>query len=577
MNRPPVHRLICGRVAWALVVSLLAPLLVATTILAPRFSLTQRIGACGPSRQPEAAGPAPLAPAPAVEGLQRQPLDSAQAAAVALEPGPAFGGASARTGPGVAELALLLVDGASGAPVPRGEIELVSAAGTALHRADADGVLALELAPGTWSAVAWSDALTGGPLELELKGGALASAELVLTQGAAVEGRIVDARSGAPLPGARVSFWTHSEADAVVTGADGRFHHPRFPAHDPSQQVRIEAAGYAPAVRYLELLEDGGWAHRAAHTGERDVIGQAGPAFVEVALSPALVLAGRVLDPAGRPLAGALVAARGYARVLPEVAARDDAMAETDALGRFTLGGLRGDVSHALVVRAEGCAELVRELPAQDALEPAELGDLELTRGALLAGSIADAAGAPVAGARVELRLLDLAPPALSTPADPGARPDVGRRTLRTDAAGRFFFDELAAGRYELRVRRDRGVLATLELDLGAAEERDDARLALPPSTWTLDGLVRGPSDPLPGATVVLERFGAVAELATDANGAFRVAGLDDVATYTLRASASGYATAETRVSVGMEPVLRLAPVLAAAQGSAPHEPGAQR
>lgn len=580
-KNPPVLRRRRGRVAWALAATLLAPLVVATTFVSRRCGLTERIGACATTKQQAPAGPLPGQLAPSTPAEARQALARASDAAPAPESAPGLDPASAPPAAppiqGAAHLTLLLVDGATGTPVRGGKVELARTAGTALHQADDQGVLALELEPGAVSAVAWSDALAGGPLELELESGAQLRTALVLAQGVAVEGRIVDAESGAPLPGARISFWTHAEADAVITGADGRFRHPRFPAGDPSQQVRVEAAGYAPAVRYLELLEDGGWVHRAAHAGEHDVTAASGTPFVEVALAPALALSGRVLDPAGRPLAGARVAARGYARILPEVAARDDALAETDALGRFTLVGLRPDVSHALVVRAPGCAELVREVPVRDAPEPAELGDLELARGALLAGSVIDAAGAPVGGARVELRLLDLVPPASSTPADPGARPDLGHRALRTDVAGLFHFEELPAGSYELRVRRDRGVLTALTLDLRAAEELGDVRLALPPTTWTLNGHVRGPSAPLAGATVVLERFGAVEEVTTGADGAFRIAGLDDVATYTLRASAGGYAAVEMLVSTGDEPVLRLALAPALAGGGPRAPQGAQR
>ena len=120
-------------------------------------------------------------------------------------------------------------------------------------------------------------------------------------------------------------------------------------------------------------------------------------------------------------------------------------------------------------------------------------------------------------------------------------------------------------------MRRDRGVLARAELALALAEQRGDLLLRLEGESWTLRGTVDGPAGPLAGAAVVVERFGAVAELATDARGAFLLAGLDDAATYTVRAAAPGCAPAEALVHAWERPRLVLAPAapLAAAAAEA--------
>jgi protocatechuate 3,4-dioxygenase beta subunit len=534
-----------GRAGWALVAALLVPLVLSALLIPAPLERggTAQVGAPAtpaPTDQP-AEPPAPLLPPPAPArgaDADRAPAEIAhrhRPKSVAFD---AFcGHADAR----LARLELTLREAVTGRPLPGAAVEIVRAGERELRHADARGVLALDLPPGPLELVAWSGSACGGPFANELQAGVLERHALDLHPAAAVVGRVTDARTGEPVAGATVAFWTHAELDRVAAGADGRFHHPRFPAHAPEQQVRIGAPGYATAVRYLELGPGVGWTHRAAHAGERDVVGHALPARVEVALQPQLALSGRVLDARGRPIAGARVAAVGYARVLPDVATRDAADAVSDDAGRFLLEGLRPDVSHALHVRSAGHAELVRELPAPAGEpwtgEPHDLGDLALGRPALLAGALVDAAGIPIADARVQLRRVDLPPPSPASAADPGARPALADRALRTDASGAFLFDGLAAGAYEVRARRDRGVLASLAIELDAAEERADVRLVPDRDTWTLRGVVRGAAGPVAGAEVVVERFGAVARLRADAAGRFALAGLDDAATYTVRAA----------------------------------------
>jgi hypothetical protein len=193
-------------------------------------------------------------------------------------------------------------------------------------------------------------------------------------------------------------------------------------------------------------------------------------------------------------------------------------------------------------VRAVGCAELVREVAVSDG--PA-LGDLRLETPALVAGVVHDATGAPLVDAEVRIARLDSVGPVPTTPADPGARPLLSSRVVRADALGAFVFEDLAPGRYELRARRDRGTLAAQELELARAEHRADVQLVPGAPTWTLRGVVTTPTGPLAGAALAVERFGTVAHLRADAAGRFALAGLDDVATYTIRAQEPGYTPAE--------------------------------
>src|SRR5262249_50443022 len=160
--------------------------------------------------------------------------------------------------------------------------------------------------------------------------GAPAELELALEPALPVAGRVIDARTGAPIAGASVSFWTFAEGDAVVSGADGGFVHPRFPARAPSQQVAARASGYGLTVRYLRMQADGGWKLSAANAGDASSSGVGRP-WIELALVPELRVTGRVSDEHGTALAGACVVAEGFFHSSPSVASRDAASTVTGA------------------------------------------------------------------------------------------------------------------------------------------------------------------------------------------------------------------------------------------------------
>jgi protocatechuate 3,4-dioxygenase beta subunit len=346
---------------------------------------------------------------------------------------------------------------------------------SAVGEVPSDGTLVLELAPGRVRLVAWSAEALSRPLELQLAHDT--EAELELLPALPVEGRIV--ADGAPVAGAEVAFWTASERDVVVTDAQGRFRHPRFPAGGPAQQVCVRAEGFGKCVRYLKLDADGAWTLAAARAGEASVSGSGTP-FLELELARELVVRGRVLDSAGLPLAGARVAAEGYFHARPSVAVRDLVETRSDPAGAFELVGLRSDVGHALVLEAAGFATLERELPPATELA---LGDLVLAPESVLAGLVVDADGVPLAGAEVVLELGGEAPLAAG-PTDAAARLLGRERRTRTDANGAFLFAGLAAAPLVLRAESADGSAADAELF-------PDGRGQFPPACLQLATLER--------------------------------------------------------------------------------------
>lgn len=214
-----------------------------------------------------------------------------------------------------------------------------------------------------------------------------------------VEGRVLDFR-GAPLPGAEVTlsltpmewgWWggatpgrrgrEHRVRRHAVTGESGRFRFsgPAYP--ETAIKVTVRHPAHAPAV-----VRDG-W-HRSE-----------GPLDLgDLVLRPGSELAGRVVDPHGRPVVGARLILRhsGRGRTGFE---RQEAESGTD--GRFTLehlaaGRWRVEAYHPAWVPA------AQEMEISGEGDRVDCGDLRLEAGAVITGRVVAAAGGtPVAEARV--------------------------------------------------------------------------------------------------------------------------------------------------------------------------------
>lgn len=407
--------------------------------------------------------PAPEA-APAADGV----LPGRESAWTAEDAAPRTRGtASMKHAADLVVLEIRVTD--AGRPLAGASVELLHepaqgpARAPAVHTADAAGLVRVELAPGTVRATAWSEASCALPTSGALLLGVPTRLELVLEPAFPVTGRVIDARTGAPLCGAEVALWTFAERDTVVSGTDGSFRHPRFPARAPAQQIAARAPGYGVAVRYLRIDAEGGWKISARSADEESIRGTGTP-WVELALVPELVVRGRVLDEHGQPLAEARVSAEGYFHALAAVATRDRAETESAADGRFELGGLRSDIGHSLLVEAAGRAPALLELAAGPTLLDA--GELVLARETVLAGVVIDAQGQPLAGVEVVLRATSAAaPPFVPGGLDVPARIEGRERRVTTAPEGTFVFEGLAAHPVTLTVESASGARAELELE----------------------------------------------------------------------------------------------------------------
>jgi protocatechuate 3,4-dioxygenase beta subunit len=318
---------------------------------------------------------------------------------------------------------------------------------------------------------------------------------------------------------------------------------------------------------------------------------------------------GRVTTSAGAPVAGAKVQLRGQ-RPGPqgmtmmlmqsgpdgELEAAGPNMtrsreATTDADGRYEVTGL--DAAYTYEVRASlppgGPADLLPgkgPAPKLQAGAIVEAKDVALTRAGRLEGTTRGPDGRPLAGVRVTLGggggILRFGGPgddegemsggvavrrSVSVAVGPG--PDgpegdapgerqlspFGGKSTKSDEAGRFVFERVAAGRHELEGAAKGLRAARLEVTLAEGEARRDCELRLAEGLAVSVRVTDDQGTAVAGATVRAQAgFGPMpgrgASASTDAQGQARLEGLSS-SELTLQVQADGYASYVADVALG--------------------------
>jgi protocatechuate 3,4-dioxygenase beta subunit len=366
-------------------------------------------------------------------------------------------------------------------------------------RADVAGKFAFEGLPrGRYTLLVEAVGLASlEPPALEVPGAA--PVVRLLGQGRSLSGSVVSA--GAPVSGARVRLGGGAGTLARTTLSDdsGRF---VFHGLGPGAYALRASKGLLASPIAADVPTDDGGA----------VAGDGGPAAgdggarapVRLELGVGLGIEGVVVDEGGHGLPAAEVRAETTA---------DDPLADattTKRDGRFQLGPLPPGRFH-LVARAPGYLPraAVGVTLAPGAGLPAQR--LELVRAATAQGRVADARGAPVAGAQVRCGgggadvtdlavIFDPLPLAAEAAALGGRGPGRGAtKVARTDERGVFRLEELLPG--PLRVVVTRAPFAPLETDtasLAPGEHRDLGVLTL------LDAGAAAPLAPDAGAPALV-------------------------------------------------------------------------
>ena len=460
-------------------------------------------------------------------------------------------------------------------------------------RSEADGSFRIEGVPnGAWIADAFSPGyLSSGGIEIEAGKGV---PEIALRRGATIEGKIVDA-DGKPIAGAAVRALSTganpTETSATVDqdmlrrfsgrmaapiapalgaggGADPSFIPrgelgvmvgPIPPLPPPGIQIAVPASVVAssgvmaaePAPLAIDPARasiwttgpDGVYRIRGLAKGKISVLAAA-PGYaegrsrevavepgqtitkVDIVLSPGTILVGKVTDQHGVPVLGAMVSAK------PDVGAQLDAF--TDEAGAYKLGPLTGKVALRATAYGHGEANKALELAAVKGAAPAEQREdhVLVVADAVLAGTLDDTSGAPVAAATIEVI---------------GGSADGRAGVVGSD--GTFSIDQLPAGALKIRIRHPD--YPTKEIEVTATDGRQRVRLRLP-----LGGSVEGAAieeasgAPVPSATITAAGpGGASAEATTDRSGRF-VLGPLEAGAWRLSLKLAGFLPASRSVDV---------------------------
>jgi protocatechuate 3,4-dioxygenase beta subunit len=406
--------------------------------------------------------------------------------------------------------------------------------------------------PGPWRLVA----LQAGFLPrvspvLDVVPGEPGEAEIVLTTGPEIAGRVVDDR-GVALEGsavrARWSFGANRsrgrDADALLETALGSL--PRDEITDADGRFSFPAV---PAGAYELLAVKDGYARSSPVSVE------GGDTDVEIVLETGFALQGRVTGTGGVPLAGAEVlavtadgrdAARSAVRAVASAGSVPGPVGtETDQQGRFLIADVRAGTYAVLVRREEYQPGIFlgirmggdRKAPLEFKLEP----------GRVLEGRVVAPDKEPVAEARVTIL----------TSLDPHD-PVYPRFETATDARGRFRFTTLSPVAYRLKVTCEG--FAPLERDLPRPSDRLVLRLV---PGGTITGRVTDGAAGIAAAKVTVQldtgeededvngrrRASRMAAARTDGAGRFTLANISG-GSGSLLVEARGYAFFEQPIEI---------------------------
>jgi protocatechuate 3,4-dioxygenase beta subunit len=316
----------------------------------------------------------------------------------------------------------------------------------------------------------------------------------------------------------------------------GRGPYERQPFHAEDGSFVLEDV---PAGRWMvEAFAPGFQAGSAAAVtvGEGDASDA-----VEVRLTKGGAVSGRVLESrTGRPILDATVRIEpsgGERRMgMMRMGGEGDDETSTDADGRYELTGLAPG-SWVLTASHPEWSESTTSVEVKDA--PAS-ADVRLGRGGSIGGTVLGGAR-PVAGAQVTLS------PAGESGMRMGGFMGGGEQSALTDEGGRFRFDRLNPGRYQLSAALRDQTSAPADAVL-TGDDSQDVQLTLAAGAL-LKGVVSGLADnQLTGVTVSASGQDYFASARTGAGGVFELSGVPE-GLITLRANAGDFLTSSRSAS----------------------------
>ncbi|MBI1849350.1 MAG: carboxypeptidase regulatory-like domain-containing protein [Planctomycetes bacterium] len=388
--------------------------------------------------------------------------------------------------------------------------------------------------------------------DVQVTAGKEITQNIPLSTGLSVHGRILDAITKAPVPGAKVSYGMGflSNSSEVETAANGEFTIGGMPSG--RQMLMVSAPGYTALRQEVTLA------------GDRKM------EEIVLELSRGSVVSGTVFGPDGAPVAGARIFSEENAFLFSK---RSQPVATTDAQGKFSVTGLDPGKTFRLVAQAANYPEATSDEITTKAGEEIKDVTLRFEKGGELAGTVRDPDGKPVAGAMITVKEKPEDANANSNPNPNPNEPDelfnakhvtAGRQlgNATTDGDGRFAIGGLISGPKIVEVKADGFLLARNEsVAVEAGKKTDNVDFTLDrgktiaghvtDSTGAAVGGVRV-SGSSPGAANGMASYGTTT---TDAEGKYRIEKLQP-GKFMLTAAKQGYSADRKReIDAGSESV----------------------
>lgn len=295
---------------------------------------------------------------------------------------------------------------------------------------------------------------------LTIAEGGVQHVEIELEAGKALRGRVLDAATGAPIPGARVGdSWTMKRA--VVSADDGSF----------------ELAGLKDNRYVMCYVRANGYAAFDENVGtklDQELI---------VRLSRGGEVRGRVVDRDGAAIRGTYVAVCTSYMKVSGMQESDWIPARVDANGRLVVTGLRSAHTYWLMARAPRHGMRIYAMPRAFADgEQHDVGDVVLHPAASIEGRVVDDRGTPVVGFEVSVHGQNSDARAfLAEGVEVDGVSQFESRDTRTDAKGRFRLPDLSGGSWRVSVTpkgSDKAV--ELQVVLADGELKEGVDLVIP-------------------------------------------------------------------------------------------------